>query len=1076
MDGRLVSRFAQRPVPTPPPATATNALAPVPGVPAMQWHPLRRLGQVVYPSDSPFGRPSAFHAGTHRLYVGTHSADVLVFDYDQTLVASARDPAHTSIGAVTALNTNADETHLAVGHALGYVSVYSLENGVKLVYTVEPLHAAPVRAEAHLLGAIVAHVCFQTNHALTVYSVDKTGVVCLHKQRRAVLGVSAVSVRLRGSYLRPEPLLAVCSWYGHLALLSESALDVFAASENDFVPLLHEPSSAIASQGAVAHNAARGELVCARGTQVSFYELNDDAIAARAMYLHNSAVEQIAFVARDAAILRTSAGHLDFLSLAEVEPLFSLPLPPSALSVTAVNALTLCMGRFEFYCGQMTNWSDRILALLNHENPARAVTLACDYFTASGDLQILGFPQQRERRRVALRAAFPDFVLTALRFALAFDSRKLEELVPAVVSAIILIRPSLLLETWELISACENSEARELALDLFLERLVTEIRLRNVRTLPAAVYRELVLAHPVPEIFYYVDLSTLDVDLAFKRVQDDEVTTFLENKILNDYTSALRRPDCAVFMAYILTGRVYPTGVEDAELGNAKMTIYSYLFLQQENLQAVLDIDEVGVFNALNEAFEDSFLNENHEINRQIIVNVLLSLDLRLTTNSRYIFLAENYPKYTQFLLLPHDKLDWIVDGLLRARSAEAQIALLGLLSAYKVHDMKSFVEKLADLRYTIVLEHIFRRTNKLHELVKLKMSAGDADVWSALSDALVSNRSETMEFISSRHVCTSLLNLNARMLGDFSARFGIDLWTFVQGPHVFEFMDAYFGSIGKLGGALPATSICTQYVSMLCDDGPKLLHMLETVFTKPEDVSLPFLVDDLLANNCVDALALLLCRKDRKEEAMIYVANHLPTLSGPEDQRELERYVNIALEICLDVAKESLWKRLLEASAEMQNRNILQMIVQTLSAVPSTDIVSLVRSVLASTDKTGSIPIVSLIYSDLERQEEILQMFYEILENESRADVYEVFRSRLAGWTVPVSSTCEACGVKIVGLGINASQLYDDWELALLNTLAEKNGNALVLFRCNHHYHLTCLDRMNGVDGSNSRHCVVCH
>lgn len=1074
---------------------AFDILKPVDGVDAVQWQKLRRLGQTVYPTNSQFGKPTTFLAGEKYLYIGTQSADVLVFDYDQHLITSMRNEQLNSVGYVTSLNYNHNETHVCVGYSLGFVSVYSIDSltsSSKHIYTAEPLKTLPKYTETHLLGSKINHVAFLTSHSQTVISVDNHGIVCLHKRKQTVLKPTLISKRILGSYLEPLNVLSVCSWYGHLAILSSTSLNILSCNDTDFSTVLEIPVLVDVSSGFVAFNTATKELVYTINSSFnSLQQLSNGELVARSAYTHFDDIVSVSFLSADMVLLVTS--NLDFLINDSF--LFSLPLPPSSGEITSINSLILCMGKFEFYCGQITSWSDRILGLLNKEDPEKAVDLACGFYEYEGNLEILGFPPQSDKRRLAVRTAFPDFALTALRFALEFDNATLQQLVPAVVRGIFMIKPQMLLRAWELINADspkvnERYGTWKTARSLFLSSVIEAVKQLRVSRLPASIYRELVIQYPdEPEIFYNLDLSNLDLDLAFKVVKDEEVRIYLEANALKDYISPLKSSMCATYLAYTLTGRTFPTG-SPAYLYDAKMQIYTQLFLcfDKNNkidtnlLVKIIKADEEGVFEAFNEAFEDSYLNENHDINRQVILNTLLSLEGKLKTDCIYIFVAENYPKYSQFLVLPETTLTWVIDGLLSSKykKEECQIALLSLLTTYKPHDMTEFVDRLTSVGYTLVIEHIFRRSNRLHDLVNLKLNSDNdsevENIWGVLKEAMVNNQSETKLFVTTNF--KKLVNLNPAAMGEFSIKFDLQFWDLLKGSDAHTklgFMDAYFQYINKYGGLLPDQFICTEFIGMICDDHEKLMHNLNSLFIGPDDLSLPMLVDSLIANNQIDALALLLCRKDRKQEAMIYIANYIPSLSSPEQTDELTRYMDFALSICLEVSSEDLWKRLLETSVEMKNKNILKMIVQSLTCAKNTDIVNLVKGVMNNTSKSGSIPIISLIYSDLKRQEEALKVLYEILSEESRNEVYEDLRNRVSGWTVPVSSECEVCGKKIVGLGIDASELYETWENLMLDNIEISDQNALVLFRCNHFYHISCLSRMNGVDKDRTRHCIVC-
>ncbi|ODQ65051.1 hypothetical protein NADFUDRAFT_51650 [Nadsonia fulvescens var. elongata DSM 6958] len=227
------------------------------------------------------------------------------------------------------------------------------------------------------------------------------------------------------------------------------------------------------------------------------------------------------------------------------------------------------------------------------------------------------------------------------------------------------------------------------------------------------------------------------------------------------------------YLGFILTGRVYPTGQSFDEYQEeyvAKCTLYYFLFfgnliqwpkvngnivytenydIEQTNsleantypyLRFLLSFNPSYFYVALNEAFEDSFLNEDEEdhtfmynqfiteelnfgkmINRQYIINILLEVAPDLETTQKlltYAFVGRNYPKYSQFIMLSSTVLNKILSELCYTGSQddialelrnECQLSTEFLLSHYKPHNLNSLVQMLTEARYWRALEYVYR-------------------------------------------------------------------------------------------------------------------------------------------------------------------------------------------------------------------------------------------------------------------------------------------------------------------------------------------------------------------------------
>lgn len=1063
-----------------PPATASPAAEPA----GIRWRQLRKLGAQLFPTTSPYGKPTAFAGSTHYLAVGTYSADVLVFDYNQTLLLqlSARDATSEMLGAVTSVGISDDETHLVVGFGLGAVVLWEIKKGgAKLLSLVLPSEHGATHGDglnkyatnaSHLKGVPVIRCgVLKLAGTKTTVSVDASGVVIRHKFKRILVEYSTRSVRVLGDPARGRSILD-CALAGNiLALQTQDLLLVVALGassvDNLCSVVLKIPRSrdSAASYGRIQHGCVA--LYPQAGLPLLLYSWNSDlklldlnSQSALAAYTHNPGVEHLAFLTRELAIV-ASGRQIHVLSFSENPGIsddgivVSSGSPPIVQLQIHFHSIFI-LGSYDFQVGQLANWADQLLNLLNAGEPAKAIKLALNFYYTEGDLSIVGLPADRQ---AVISQALPDLVLTALRFSIQFDPEHLGELMPQALRAVVLINPELLDAIAELV---EESES----LHLFYTELATLVRDGLVHWLPPNVFRQLVITNPDSELFYKLDLSTLDLDLAFKlcKVYENalaDVKIYLETCALHDYLSPLAGPRVFEYLKLVLTSRIYPTEEELQDADTAKRVLYTALFLQEHPLYAdLMAKDEQQFFDMLTTAFEDSWLNENSEINRQIILSFLL---VHVSLDSFYFcaFIAQNYSKYPQFLAASQSVTQKVLTTLCTSTADRdtAQLSILSLLSTYKPRDPAKLIAELREARYTTVLKHVLSRANKYAELAQIELDLQEPSLWETLGMMLVKNRAATHLFLQTHF--DALLRFDSARLGKFVAQHAFDdLWV----PNL-EFMRSAFAELRESGGVLPPPAVRADFVNLLArESGPELISVLEHCFVGSRDVELPLVVDTLLETQHVDALTILLSRQGRHAEAMIYVRNHIrETDLSPAD---LNHYVELGANICREAGSTELWEQLLETLAARGLQDHVKYVTNTIAESSSSALPAIVRRMLDAKQDVGA--VVRQGYVVLARKLAMWQSFWEIAERENLHELLDLIKAKKEGWIVSIDSECEVCGHKIVGLGIDAQQVYQDWEAAMKG---DKTGDGLLLFRCMHAYHYGCLKRMAPVGL-----CIVCY
>ena len=280
------------------------------------------------------------------------------------------------------------------------------------------------------------------------------------------------------------------------------------------------------------------------------------------------------------------------------------------------------------------------------------------------------------------------------------------------------------------------------------------------------------------------------------------------------------------YITYIFTGRVYPSGqyIEDSEADIAKASLYYFLFLgttivwprqggsvirtQKDStkpepsfpyLRLLLEFDAPNFVVAMNEAFEDSFLNETQDdtlvgnsddvvfgksVNRQYIINILLDVlgkDFP-TKDTIYLdmFVARNLAKYPQFIMLSDGLMKKVLLRLCQPPSADimddCQLSIEYLLSVYKPPNIEELIKRFVEVKYFRVLKWIFRTEKRFAKLVQAyfddEESLNKHDVFACIEDCLgarsnltdrQSERSEGNNLQKFRTTCQDRLCTNCR-------------------------------------------------------------------------------------------------------------------------------------------------------------------------------------------------------------------------------------------------------------------------------------------------------------------------
>nr|ODN92968.1 hypothetical protein L204_05147 [Cryptococcus depauperatus CBS 7855] len=218
------------------------------------------------------------------------------------------------------------------------------------------------------------------------------------------------------------------------------------------------------------------------------------------------------------------------------------------------------------------------------------------------------------------------------------------------------------------------------------------------------------------------------------------------------------------YIEAVLSGFSYPSGepLSEEEGLQAKTDVYTFLFqgrtvawpqgsdtlvLTVEDqhmeppypyLSLLLHFDTEAFLHSMDIAFEDSYLNDPvGAINRQSIVNLMLDVmdpeyfhpgDITFL----HIFVAQNLPKYPQFLFIPPSTLHRILFSLAsdsdQSTREDRQLAAEYLLSAYTPHDQDEMLVLFDRAGFFRILESAYRKEEKWGKLISTSLKDPDSN------------------------------------------------------------------------------------------------------------------------------------------------------------------------------------------------------------------------------------------------------------------------------------------------------------------------------------------------------------
>ncbi|ROV93393.1 hypothetical protein VMCG_08393 [Cytospora schulzeri] len=644
--------------------------------------------------------------------------------------------------------------------------------------------------------------------------------------------------------------------------------------------------------------------------------------------------------------------------------------------------------------GSLSNWADRLIALMENGDYVGAIELATSYYTGDADKLTVGLPENTEVRHSMVRDKLMEIMSASLKYAFSQRQRN-----PASADDDHLQELS---ETC--FTACQSIGDTDFLFDemyewyeeagvegIFLETIEPYVLEKTISALPPTVVKAMVthyvrkgLESRLEEMICHMDTATLDLDqvtslckqhslydaliYVWNRALNDYITPLIDllalliplmrsvddeasGNVLDEEHSAVNALKIFPYLSYILTSRVYPTGetILHEPSMKAKAELYWFLFagksiewpkgsnkclLTRPNqaeepsfpyLRMILKFDAPSFLSALNEAFEDSFLNDSPEkqvsgaargdlpeeqifgltVDRQYIVSILIEImnpaDFA-PEDTIYLdmFIARNLPKYPQYLLLPGSALTKVLTGLCNYPGADladdAQLSAEYLLSAHQPPDLPTLMPLFKKAGFYRILKRQYRLDKQYGKLVQTYFEDPDdkSGVFSCIADCLrprtgLSKRQAQDVHQVIRENSKQLVELDPAQAAKVVEARAPELHrhildsTFDEPELQFIYLKAILEpGIERPEDFKPSVErdMIEQYVQLMCKF--ESAHVSDYVgIIQSTNLRLDKLLPTMEETGVIDAAVVLMAREGQVQEAMDRLVKHLNTLES---------------------------------------------------------------------------------------------------------------------------------------------------------------------------------------------------
>ncbi|KAF2403859.1 hypothetical protein EJ06DRAFT_579783 [Trichodelitschia bisporula] len=331
------------------------------------------------------------------------------------------------------------------------------------------------------------------------------------------------------------------------------------------------------------------------------------------------------------------------------------------------------LGFNDISVGVLSNWADRLMALMEEGDYISAVQLATSYYAGDTDKITVGLPEDDAARHELVQEKLSEMVSASLKYTFSHIPgegsewrSQLRELTAAMFAACKTMQDlDFLFE--DVFDAFQGASAE----DVFFDTLEPYILDEEITAIPPQVLKDLIShyasndrADRLEEMICRLETQTMDIHQITnlcRKYRLYDALIYVWNQAIGDYITPLidlltllkgietnveNRQDCDprdstagmklfTYLACALTGRIYPAGVEmdESDGYRAKAELYRFLFsgniidwppgsgqlvrtkdVEDDEppypyLSLILRFDTPSFLSMLNEAFEDYFLN-----------------------------------------------------------------------------------------------------------------------------------------------------------------------------------------------------------------------------------------------------------------------------------------------------------------------------------------------------------------------------------------------------------------------------------------------------------------------------------
>ena len=701
------------------------------------------------------------------------------------------------------------------------------------------------------------------------------------------------------------------------------------------------------------------------------------------------------------------------------------------MSFKAYKSRMFLLGFNDVSIGTLSNWADRLIALMEDGDYIGAIQLATSYYTGDADKLTIGLPEDTVLRHSMVQDKLVEIMTASLKFAFSqrqkqsamTDDSHLKDLAEACFEACLSIGDVDFLfdEAYEWY---EDGDSE----GIFLKTLEPHILDRQITTIPPTVVKAMVtyyvskgLESRLEEMLCHMETATLDIDqvtILCKQHNLYDALIYVWNQALADYITPLidllsllipliqngdyftngnimEDPIFGVnalkmfpYLSYTWTGRVYPTGdsLGDQDALNAKAELYWFLFsgktitwprgsgkcfLTQPTqdhepsfpyLRMILKFDAPSFLSALNEAFEDSFLNDTPEravnggsnrdlpeehvfglsVNRQYIITILLEVmnpsDFA-SEDTIYLdmFIARNLPKFPQYLLLSGTALHKVLEGLCNYPGEDladdAQLSAEYLLSVYHPPDLESLIPLFKKAGFYRVLKSIYKAEKQYNKLVRIYFDDPEdrETVFDCIADCLRPRSGLTKRQVRDVYEvieahANDLVSLDAirtaQIIDSFAPVLHQKFLDSLPDDSKLEYI--YLKTIFEPKGmeddeskSISHGELTERYVQLMCKFDPS--HVADYVeLVQASDLHLDKVLPYMEESGVVDAAVILIAREGQIREAMDRLIQHLRKLEAA-----LQGLLNSSAEDMQSIQAGEATEHLLEALQKYTNVGI---------------------------------------------------------------------------------------------------------------------------------------------------------